>query len=254
MIKTRPSSVGHRPDNTRKPDRWSPTFSPLEPVFAPLDSHVPYAFREQFYQSPEDTFDVVLRGTTRHIWHRPRWLRPILWLASKGGILTPETGRDIPTTMRVIRQRDSEGRPYHTWARTFYFPRRTVRFNTSIIYDPEQDQTADMAGPGNSILIYWRARFLPPKTFTLDTTEVALSIGGRKVRLPRPVWQWMFGVVHHCQWVDTEREDMMWIETILWHPLVGYFFGYEGVFEVTREEHTISDGGKTASKDSLVKV
>src|SRR5262245_26926656 len=129
--------------------RDNPTFSPLEPIFAPYDGAVPFALREQFYVSPDDSFDVVLKGKMHRVWYKPGWIRPLMWLAGKVGILVPEKGRNVPTKLRVIAGRDSSGRPIHTWSRTFYFPKRQIRFNTSIVCDPDLGYTADLVGPGN---------------------------------------------------------------------------------------------------------
>jgi hypothetical protein len=159
-----------------------------------------------------------------------------MWLLGKGGILVPQVGRQVPMTLRVLARRDSKGRPYQVWDRTFHFPRRKLRFKTTLVYDPTIDRVGDVLGPANRIFIIWRATFRPPTAFTLDTERVALRIGRKRVRLPRLIWHWLFGRVHHSQWTDPAQEDVMHVELMLWQPLVGYFFGYEGVFRLTREE------------------
>jgi hypothetical protein len=217
--------------------RHRPSFSPLEPIFAPHAGAVPFALREQFYVSPDDGFDVVLKGKMHRVWYRPGWLRPLMWVLGKCGILVPEKGRNIHTMLRVIARRDRSGRPIHTWARTFYFPKRLLRFNTSIVYDSSLDHTADLVGPNNVFFIMWRAQFRPPVTFTLDTARGALRVGKRRIWIPDLIQRWALGVVHHSQWVDRDRDDTIHIELMLWHPLVGYFFGYEGTFRLTREAH-----------------
>ncbi len=218
--------------------RHNPLFSPFEPIFAPHGDAVPYALREQFYASPDDPFDVVLKGKMHRVWHKPAWLGPLMWALGKCGILVPEKGRDVPMTLRIIARRGRSGRPVHRYVRTFYFPKRLVRFRTTVVYNPSFGQTGELVGPRKIIFIMWRSRFRPPTTFTLDTTRVALRVGKRLIWLPDLVWRWALGVVHHSQWTDQDREDTIHVELMLWQPLVGYFFGYEGTLRLTRESRS----------------
>src|SRR5205085_885887 len=129
----------------------------LEPVFATYGDTVPFALREQFLVSPDDPFDVVLRGKMHAIGYRPRWLRPLMWALGRMGILVPAKGRNVPMTLRVLARRDRKGRPYHTWARTFYFPGgRPIRFRTTTIYDATIDRAGDLVGHKKLIFIVWR--------------------------------------------------------------------------------------------------
>jgi hypothetical protein len=218
----------------RKLQRRHPTFSPFDPIFAHYEPSLPWAVREQFCVSPDEPFEVVLEGTMHRVGHRPKWLSPIMGLAHRAGILVPYRGRDVPTTVRIHARRYPTGSPYHTYERTFRFPGRPVRFFTTTLYDPALDRVADRVGPGGSIYIVWDARFHPPATCTQDTEAIALHLGGRKLWLPRPVWQWLFGAVHHIQYVDPEHDDTIHVGLVIRHPLLGYFFGYRGTFRLTR--------------------
>src|SRR5438105_3994525 len=157
--------------------RQNPTFSPLEPIFAPYEGAVPYALVEQFYVSPDDPFDVVLVGKMHQVWHRPSWLWPFMQVAGWLGILVPKTGHNIPMTLRVTPGRDGEGKPYYTFTRTFRFPGRTIRFVTTVVCDPVQGCVAELVGPRGSIYMEWRTCFRPPTILTMDTERVAVRIG-----------------------------------------------------------------------------
>lgn len=219
-----------------KLNRWKPGFSPLEPVFAAHEAEMPFAFREQFLASPDAAFDVVLRGQMHRIWRRPRWLAPLFKALGRARILVPETGRNIPTVLRVLARRNAAGRPYHVWHRTFWFPgRRPLPFPTTIIYDPAIEQVVDLVGPNNILYMVWKARFTPPDTFTLDTHSIAVQLRGRRIWLPRLIWRWAFGVVRFVQRADRNREGTVHIELIIRHPLLGDFFGYNGTFRVTHD-------------------
>jgi hypothetical protein len=210
-----------------------PRFSPLEPIFFPHADAIPLAFREQFFHAPDDPFRVMLRGTIHHLWYRPGWLAPLFRLLERIGILISEPGRDIPTTLTVRPGYDQHGRPYHIWARTFQY-RKPRYFNTTIIYAADLDHVVDLVGPNNMLYMVWHAQFHPPDTFTLHTAACALRIGAYRLWLPRWLWRWMLGVVRFRQRVDAQREDTVHIGIVIWHPLVGDFFGYTGTFTVER--------------------
>jgi hypothetical protein len=222
----------HKRMKHRTPAR-SPRYSPLEPIFFPHADTIPLAFHEQFLHAPEDPFRVVLRGTIHHLWYRPRWLAPLFWLLERIGILISEPGRDIPATLTVHPGYDQHGQPYHIWARTLYFRKRR-HFNTTIIYAADLDQVVDLVGPKNMLYMVWRAQFHPPDTFTLHTAACALRLGTYRLWLPRWLWQWALGVVRFRQRVDAQREDMVHIGIVIWHPLFGDFFGYTGTFIAER--------------------
>jgi len=210
-----------------------PRFSPLEPIFFPHADAIPLAFREQFLHAPEDPFRVVLRGTIHHLWYRPRWLAPLFWLLERSGMLISEPGRDIPTTLTVHPGYDAAGRPYHIWARTLHFRKRRY-FNTTIIYAMDLDQVVDLVGPNNLLYMVWRARFHPPDTFTLHTAACAVRVGSYRLWFPHWLWRWALGVVRFRQRVDAQHEDTVHIGIVIWHPLIGDFFGYTGTFRVER--------------------
>jgi hypothetical protein len=150
-------------------------------------------------------------------------------------------------TLRIVSRRDRTGNPIQIYTRSFFFSKRIIRFRTTLVYDRALDRIADLVGPKNLVFIVWRTSFRPPTTFTMDTERVALKLGKKRIRLPNIVWRWLFGVVHHSQWTDQEHEDKIHVELMLWQPLVGYFFGYEGTFRLTREAH----GAKASNEAPL---
>jgi hypothetical protein len=207
------------------------TETPFARVFACDTSLIPVPFRRQFLHTPETPERVRLEGEMEHIWHRPKWLKPLFWLMAKGGVLVSRMGEHIPTVMDVGAFRGSDGLPYHTWFRTIYFP-RPEKFNTTLVYEPSIDRIADFVGPGNAIQLYWQAQFHQPATFTLDTAAAAIGVGGRRIWLPRWLWRWMFGVVRFRQIALPDAEDTVSIELIISHPLFGDVFGYRGKYRV----------------------
>ncbi len=118
--------------------------TPLATVFAGYDvDKLPVAFRDQFLATPERPYDVVLEGVMHRIWHRPRWFKPLFKLLGWLGILVPETGESIATTLTVVPGYLPDGQPFHEWNRTFAFP-KPLHFNTRVVYDTVQDNLADL--------------------------------------------------------------------------------------------------------------
>jgi len=211
----------------------TPSFSPLEPIFAAHSGKVPFAFQEQFLHSPNNPYRIALEGTIHHAWHKPL-LHPLFWLLGKAGILIPKDGKDIKTVLEVVAGYYPNGEPYHQWNRTLYF-QPPIHFNTVIVYDAQYRLVGDLVGPGNSIYLLWHAHFHPPTTFTLDTASCALQIGKQRLWMPRWLWPLLLGVVHFVQKIDDVRQDTMRIDLLITHPIFGKIFGYDGTFHVTRK-------------------
>ena len=76
------------------------------------------------------------------VWHRRRWLRPILGLLARWAVLYPEQGSNVPTRMLIAPARDRRGRPVHIWRRTFAFPAER-RIDAELAYEPELGQLVD---------------------------------------------------------------------------------------------------------------
>jgi hypothetical protein len=209
--------------------------SPLEPIFGAVAAPVPAAFRTQFLHSVDDPSRVVLEGTLHHVWHRPRWLGPLFRMLGRLQILVPDVGAGIPTTLEVITGRLPDGRPMHIWRRTMHFP--TVRyFPTTIIYDPERDSVVDLVGPRDLLRMVWRAKFIAPRTVTLDTEACGIELAGSVRWLPRWLWPWLLGTVHFVQRAASLEGDRIDIEIIIRHPVFGSVFGYDGTFYARRYE------------------
>jgi hypothetical protein len=222
----------------------SPRFSPLEHVFrvrlthahdVEQLTHIPFAFREQFLASPELPYRVVLEGTMHHIWHRPRWLSPLFRLLGKAHILVPIEGRNIPTRLEVGASRDACGLPFHVWRRVFELA-QPYEFPTTIVYNGQTNQVADLVGPNDILYMVWTARYMPPRTFTLATHSVALNLGGRLLWLSPVIWRWLLGVVRFTQTVDECHDDTVQISIAVRHPLFSDIFGYDGTFRTVRKE------------------
>jgi hypothetical protein len=207
--------------------------TPLQKLFEGYESEIPFAFQEQFLATPEREYDIVLEGVMHEIWHRPRWFRPLFWLLGKSGILVPQTGRNVATTLAVIPGYLADGRPYHEWNRTFAF-KKPVRFNTAVIYDTTYQNIADLVGPGRRLHMVWDGKFTPPRSFTLDTIANAIRVRGRVYYLPKWLWAALLGRVKFIQQAHADEDDKVDVDLRIVHPILGEVFGYRGTFRAVR--------------------
>ncbi|MCL4867879.1 MAG: DUF4166 domain-containing protein [Anaerolineae bacterium] len=211
--------------------------TPLAKLFVGQEEHLPLAFKEQFLATPEREYDVVLEGVMHTIWHKPKWLKPLFYLLGKLGILVPKTGENIPTKLEVVPGYLPDGQPYHEWNRTFAFP-DPVQFFTRVVYDHQQDNLADLVGPGYRLHMVWQGRYIPPRSFTLETVTNALRIGHTIIYLPKWIWLPLLGRVQFIQTARADAEDTIDVDLRILHPFLGEVFGYQGTFRAVRYPHT----------------
>jgi len=213
-------------------DCTPPLDSPLDPVFA-RHSRIPFAFAEQFFHRDDLPYGMRLEGVMHRVWHRPRVLGPLFRLLGRIGILVPETGEEVPTTLTVRPGWNRADGTFHVWDRTFAFA-RPVRFRTTIIYDPQIGEVVDLVGPRDWLYMVWKAQFHPPDRFTLDTHACALRIRGRRLWMPRWMWKLLLGTVTFSQVADSIDGDTVRVDLLIIHPLLGRIFGYVGTFRTVR--------------------
>lgn len=85
-------------------------------------------------------------GRMTRIWHGGSFVRPFLALGGSRNILVPQAGRDVPFTIENFPYTDSYGRETVTFVRTFAFPRRTRRFDATMVYSPQRGCIVDYLG------------------------------------------------------------------------------------------------------------
>lgn len=180
------------------------TASPFAHVLA-ADT-LPPVLRRQFLDG-----DVVLGGSMDTIWHRPRWVRPLLAALARRDVLFPETGTNVAAELRVTRD--------HAWRRTFAFERER-RFDAELLWDGER--VVERTGPFD---LAWDVAFLPPDRIEIRTCGCAVRLGTRSVALPRVLVPDVRAVERA---LDVSRIHVELVVR-LW-PL-GAVFGYRGTFE-----------------------
>jgi hypothetical protein len=204
--------------------------SPFTSALAPFLHALPPAFREQFLLPADASWRVLLEGRMERVWHRPRWVRPVLRLLARWAVLYPETGENVPTRMLIAPGRDGHGRPSHVWRRTFAFPDER-RIDAEIVYEPKLNQVVEWMGPRKSFEMAWRPFFLPPRSIVVRAELRAIRLARLRVPLPRALR------VTACA-IDTAGpgDDELRCDLVVSHPLLGPVFGYVGDFRVARVE------------------
>src|SRR5215212_12259318 len=140
-----------------------PPASPFAPLLTSAGPALPPPFQEQFLLSPEAGWSVLLEGSMDLVWHRPRWLHPILRLLARWDVLYPETGAGVPTRMLVSAARDERGRVVHVWRRTFVFDVER-RIDAELAFEPSLGLIVEWMGPMRCLEMAWRPRLLPPRS------------------------------------------------------------------------------------------
>jgi Domain of unknown function (DUF4166) len=186
--------------------------SPFADVLAGRE--LPRPFRLEFLEPP-----VLLVGAMDRIWHRPRWIRPLLACLARVDTLFPEQGEDVPTTMLVTAD--------HRWLRTFSVARRVRRIDAAMSWDERRGRIVERMGPRGALELTWQVSFVPPDAIEIVARMDAVRVRGRRLALPR-----LLQIDAHT--VDTARGDRLRCELTVRHPLLGPIFGYDGTFEVRR--------------------
>jgi hypothetical protein len=205
--------------------------SPFEDVF--IDAPAPPVFEAQFLHAPEDAQPQVLEGEMTRVWLRHTWLRPIMWLLSRFGVLIGKTGEHIPTRLEIIATRNAEGVPHQAYQRTLRFD-TTETFNTVMSYLPKHQRAAEFFGPFGAMYMIWKAEFEPPDRLSMSTAHFGFRVFGVLITLPALLSRWMFGNAGFVQ--KALSEDTTSIDLVISHPVLGDIFGYEGIFKIHRND------------------
>ncbi|KAA3647193.1 MAG: DUF4166 domain-containing protein [Chloroflexi bacterium] len=199
--------------------------SPFDPLFQDIVEDLPTAFKHQFLHAVDDQTDVVFEGQMDEVWHRPKWLWPFFWLSAQFDILFPETGSNVPATMKLVSSRDKNQQALQRWERTFHF-KKLRYFNATMAYDNAQKSVVEWMGPGNSTEIVWDIEFHPTEKIEIITKGCNLKIG----KLRAPLLKWFYPQVKATE--TAIGEDMIHIDLEVSHPLLGNIFGYHGNFKL----------------------
>jgi Domain of unknown function (DUF4166) len=102
--------------------------------------------QRRFGFSSEDGVASIGRGVMDEVWRGPAFTVPFLVVGTWRRIMFPDRARDVPFTIENYAYRDRFGRETVTWTRTFELPRRSRRFDATMIWSEERGCIVDYLG------------------------------------------------------------------------------------------------------------
>jgi hypothetical protein len=102
--------------------------------------------QKRFGFSSEDGIASVGRGVMERVWRGRAYTLPFLAVGSWRRIMFPNRGCNIPFTIENYAYRDRFGRETVTWVRTFELPKRTRRFDATMIHSRQRGTIVDYLG------------------------------------------------------------------------------------------------------------
>lgn len=181
--------------------------------------------QERFGFSSEERVASVGRGTMERLWHGPWWTLPFLRLGAFRRIMFPETGANVPFTIRNYAYKDPLGRETVTWVRDFA-TRKPRRFDAYMLYSESRGLIVDYLGTHQHLAV--------------DLDLSVAENGGLRLRsgaqrfYEGPVafsFPMLFsGEAEVCEWFD-DAIGRFRIEVVVSNRAFGRLFGYSGAFD-----------------------
>lgn len=166
-------------------------------------------------------------GVMDRIWNGGAFTRPFLALGATRHILFPEVGYNVPFTIGNYPYLDSFGRETVTFARAFRLPRRTRRFDATMVYSAERGCLVDYLGTHQHLATELRFAADGRGGLVIRSGPFRFTEGPVGVRVPAI----LTGTATVHEWYD-ERESRFRIEVRVVNRRFGPLFGYKGTFMV----------------------
>ncbi|MBN3553960.1 DUF4166 domain-containing protein [Fictibacillus nanhaiensis] len=156
------------------------------------------------------------------------WLYPFLKLATKRKFLFPESGNNIPFTIRNTSRSLSHELDEVYWERTFYFDHVTRYFNAFMTIDSERKVVKDYLGEPSLFYSDLHFNVTPEGHLNIRSGVQRLVIGKLEISIP----SFLRGVVEVEEGYDDTRE-VFTIRVHIQNRIVGRLMAYEGEFKET---------------------
>jgi uncharacterized protein YqjF (DUF2071 family) len=167
------------------------------------------------------------------VWRRHGFLGPVLRVLARFGLVFPETGDDVPTTLRITPRLDRAGRMVQEWQRTFSFPGADRRFDGVVAWDARLGQVAERLGPGGLIESPFEL-FVRPGGLRIEAKRLRLRIGRWGLTLPSG----LAATVVVDQSTEASDPELIHVNVKIANRLTGQIFGYEGSMRIA-DEHSV---------------
>lgn len=195
------------------------------------------ALRERFGFATDDGVACIGTGVMERVWRGPAFTAPFLQLGATRHILFPERADDVPFTIENYAYRDGFGRETVTFVRTFQLPRRSRRFDATMVYSPTRGGVIDYLGTHQHLAVDLDLRVDSRGGLWIRTGGQRLHEGPLGFRVPALVRG--DATVH--EWYD-DKIDRFHIDVEVRHRTFGPLFGYRGTF-TTEYQSTLTVPG-----------
>ncbi|WP_409369669.1 DUF4166 domain-containing protein [Lysinibacillus sp. 38-6] len=179
---------------------------------------------QQRYALPVDQA-FYATGVMQQIASGAKWMRPFYIVAAKFKFLFPESGHNIPFTIRNTCRHLPNGELEVLWERTFYFRKKQRHFNARMTVDPVNNIVKDYLG--SPALFYSDLLFSVTRQGKLMIRSGAQRFVMSSVQWPIP--KILEGRVIVEEGYD-ENKDVFTIHVYIHNPLFGRLMMYAGEF------------------------
>lgn len=179
---------------------------------------------QQRYALPLDQI-FYATGVMHQIESGAKWIRPFYMVAAKFKFLFPESGNNIPFTIRNTCHQLQNGELEVLWERTFYFTKKTRHFDARMTIDPVNNIVKDYLG--SPALFYSDLLFSVTRQGKLVIRSGAQRFVMSKLHCTIPKILEGRVVVEEGY---NEKRDVFTIHVYIHNPLLGRLMMYAGEF------------------------
>ncbi|SDK37920.1 DUF4166 domain-containing protein [Sediminibacillus albus] len=166
------------------------------------------------------------KGTMSKIERGPSWLTPFLKLAVRWKLLFPESGQDVPFTIKNTSRTLSGGDVEIYWERSFYFDKVTRYFNAFMTIDAKREFVKDYLGEPNLFYSDLKFRVSPEGRMCIRSGCQRIILGKREIPIP----SFLQADVTVEEGYD-DAKNTFTIKVDIQNKIVGRVMTYEGEFE-----------------------
>ncbi len=169
-------------------------------------------------------------GSMSRVYHAPI-IHPALMVGGWIGLLFPEQGENVPTTLVNTCGEDAAGRPCVDWKRTLRFTRadgreRVRQFNSRMTIWRRGDEALVVETVALRQAVAIRLTVDDNGMLVYNSTGFYTNFGGVMLPVPAPAR------IYTAEWAHPTDPDMFCMTFTMTLPVFGVVLGYEGEFRL----------------------
>lgn len=193
--------------------------------------------QKRFGFNSNDKIASIGKGVMQSVWYGKAYTLPFLYIGTWRNIMFPQKGKDIPFTIENYAYKDKFGRETVTWVRKYQFPKRTRRFDATMIYSEKRKRIVDYLGTHQHLAVDIEMTVAENGGIKLRSGEQRFYEGFLDFKFP----MLFSGEANVCEWYDDKVQKFK-ISVVVSNKTWGELFGYEGTFEAEYiEVNSIAD-------------